>query len=67
MEIKKPWMVIKPVQFHQNPIPKPSKSSKATEPEPNPYLYRKEDDEVGGAVGEEPQEFEAWNVRERGR
>ena len=55
----------------QNPVPKPyshciqkKKKSQSTEPEPNTYLYRKEDDEVGGSVGEERLEFEAWIVRE---
>ena len=33
----------------------------------NPYLYRKENDDVGGAIGEEPQEFEASILRERVR
>ena len=58
--------------LHQNPIPKPYYHckqiyiySEATEPEHNPYLYRKEDDEVVGAVEEERQEFKAWIVRER--
>ena len=50
-----------------NPIPiaRGKQKSEATEPEPNPYLYRKEDDDVGGAVGKEPQ-FEASIVTERG-
>ena len=33
----------------------------------NPYLYREEDDDVDGAVLEEPQEFESWILRERER
>ena len=56
----------------QNPIPivgKKKKKGAATEPKPNPYLYRKEEDEVGAVIGEERQEFEALDriVRERER
>ena len=49
------------------PLHATKKKSEATEPEPNPYLFRKEDDEVGAAVGEERQDFEAWILRERRR